>query len=179
MRKSCSRRSFTSRKMRSLTDGGMSAIEMWQESAWVSEPILHTCRSCTSLTPPTARIADSIFSSFMPRGVPSSKMFSVSRTMPNPDHKISDANAERQRGINPVISRDQNGPASGDHGGGRKRVPTSCSSALRMLTSPPEPLWSDRAAARSRRSSPRPRPATHIITLACTCSGCCSRRKAS
>ncbi len=29
-------------QMHSLTDGGMSAIEMWQESAWISDPMLQT-----------------------------------------------------------------------------------------------------------------------------------------
>jgi len=28
-----------------LTEGGISAMAMWQESAWLSEPMLQTCRS--------------------------------------------------------------------------------------------------------------------------------------
>ena len=66
----------------------MSAMEMWQESALVSEPMLHTCKSCTSFTPSILRIAASTRSSFTPRGVPSRRMLSVSRMMPKLDHRI-------------------------------------------------------------------------------------------
>jgi elongation factor P len=45
IRNCCASRSLTSRRMISLAEGGISAMAMWHESACISDPMLHTCRS--------------------------------------------------------------------------------------------------------------------------------------
>jgi hypothetical protein len=59
----------------------------------------------------------------MPRGVPSSRIFSVSRTMSTELHRISAAMTMREHRIDPVLPGKQNARAAGDHRSGRKRVP--------------------------------------------------------
>ena len=64
-----------------LADGGTSSISTWQLSAWVLDPRLQMCRSCTSSTPSTPRIFSITAGSCTPRGEPSSRMFSDSLMM--------------------------------------------------------------------------------------------------
>ena len=61
--------------------------------AWVCEPRLQTCRSWTSSTPSMPASVTRISASEMPRGVPSRRMLSVSRTMESDDQRISAAMA--------------------------------------------------------------------------------------
>src|ERR1022692_2152699 len=76
------------RRIPSLSDAGMSAMATWQESEWVSLPMLHTCRSCTSFTPGMARMICSMRCNSMPLGVPSSRMLRLSRMIPMEDQTI-------------------------------------------------------------------------------------------
>ncbi len=94
----------------------------WQASALDCEPSAHTCRSWTLITPSTSSIPARISASETPRGVPSSRMFSVSRTMPTLDHRISAAIMQRERRVDPVLPGEQNARATRDHGGCRERV---------------------------------------------------------
>ncbi len=84
--------------MHALSEGGMSAMVTWQARARDCEPRLQMCRSCTLTTPSTASMPERIWGRETPRGVPSSRIFSVSRTMPMLDQRISAAMSSESTG---------------------------------------------------------------------------------
>ncbi len=94
----------------------------WQARARDFEPRLQTCRSWTLMTPSTASMPERISSSETPRGVPSSRIFRVSRTMPEAGPEDQRGNEQRENGVDPVLAGEQDARAAGDDSGGGERV---------------------------------------------------------
>ena len=100
----------------------MSAIEIWQESAAVSDPMLHTCRSCTSFTPSIA--ANDGFHPFQLDALRRAFEQDVQGLTHDAESRPQNQRADpkRKRRVNPVLAGRQNRPAANDDGRGRNRV---------------------------------------------------------
>ena len=100
----------------------MSAMLTWQESEWVSLPMLQTCRSCTSLTPGMARIHG--FDALQLHAAGSAFQQDVQALADDADGRPEDhdADADGERGIDPALAGEGDGDATGDHRGRGQRV---------------------------------------------------------
>ena len=148
------------RKMRSLIEGGMLQW-LYGKRAREFPNLCPDAVSCTSFTPSIERMAVSTSSSFSPRGVPSSRIFNVSRTISESRPQNQHANSDGERWVDPESCRGRELPSSCNHRGRGERVANFMEQRAAKVD------VASGAVQQSRNRSihlTTPAAATHIIT---------------